>query len=517
MNVSATTVAPSQRFTKRTQDCPVCGGNRDDRRHRSERCWGYISEDGRWVRCTREEYGGALQPNDRGEYVHLLDGPCRCGETHRPGTRPALPKALPPPPKPQRGPFPATLDGAHLAATFDYHDATGHRLYTILRCEWPIEPGEAKPDKTFRQVRWLDEGTWAWGLGGTVRVLYHLCEMLAAAPHRTIFVVEGEKAANALIAQGLLATTCSEGAEKWQQVPSRHEVLRGRHVVILPDHDEKGRRHAQQVAADLAGVAASVRVLDLPDLPKQGDVVEWLNAGGTKYELFELAIGAPVWKPSTDPDPDSGGGKPGASTASTDGEDELALRREVRRLRQENTTLTDRLHREQETRTLAEQRVRNLEHEMAMIHQIMAVPNQNMGAPQKLAAIAVRAELSRVPRERAAAKVQVYRAAFAVRLGVSEQRAGALLKDLGELKVIDREVQHDFDDAQILISRGPKWDTPKDIAPERPGNAWGGDRRHICAACGSTNVYVKTDHVCHDCGHIEHIVDRPLNPPKTSP
>ena len=67
------------------------------------------------------------------------------------------------------------------------------------------------------------------------------------------------------------------------------EFLRGRHVFVLPDNDEAGRKHAQQVAQSLHGIAESVRIVELPGLPDKGDVSDWIAAGGTKDELKRLA------------------------------------------------------------------------------------------------------------------------------------------------------------------------------------------------------------------------------------
>jgi hypothetical protein len=65
--------------------------------------------------------------------------------------------------------------------------------------------------------------------------------------------------------------------------------------VILPDHDDVGRKHAEDVATSLDGIAASVKVLALADLPEKGDVSDRLDAGGTREQLEALAAEAPVW------------------------------------------------------------------------------------------------------------------------------------------------------------------------------------------------------------------------------
>ena len=58
-------------------------------------------------------------------------------------------------------------------------------------------------------------GGWAWNVKGVRRVLYRLPELLAR-PDETVYVVEGEKDADRLASLGLLATTNSGGAGKWQ-------------------------------------------------------------------------------------------------------------------------------------------------------------------------------------------------------------------------------------------------------------------------------------------------------------
>lgn len=65
----------------------------------------------------------------------------------------------------------------------------------------------------------------------------------------------------------------------------------------MPDNDDPGRGHAQDVARKLTGIAASIRILDLPGLPLKGDVSDWLAAGGTADELERLASSAPVFTP----------------------------------------------------------------------------------------------------------------------------------------------------------------------------------------------------------------------------
>jgi len=184
---------------------------------------------------------------------------------------------------PATRPRPATPQAVTETTTYDYVDESGVLLFQVVR----------SADKRFSQRRPDGSGGWSWNLGTTRRVLYRLPEVLSAPHDQALFVVEGEKDVNRLWAEGLPATTNPMGAGKWRDEYS--EALRGRYVVILPDHDEPGRQHAQQVARSLDGAAASVRVVALPGLPEKGDVSDWFDAGGTIDELKQLTASAPVY------------------------------------------------------------------------------------------------------------------------------------------------------------------------------------------------------------------------------
>lgn len=162
------------------------------------------------------------------------------------------------------------------AAVYDYCDENGEILFQVVR----------KPGHAFLQRRPDGAGGWVWNVRGVRQVPYRLPELLAAAEDELVFVVEGEKDADNLRALGFVATCNAGGATKWRACHA--EPLQGRDVVILPDNDDKGREHAEQVRASLAGVARSVRVLELPGLPHKGDVSDWIAAGGTRAGLLAL-------------------------------------------------------------------------------------------------------------------------------------------------------------------------------------------------------------------------------------
>jgi 5S rRNA maturation endonuclease (ribonuclease M5) len=191
---------------------------------------------------------------------------------------------------PARGSFSARRSGRP-EAIYPYRNAQGRVLFEVLRF----------PGKDFRQRRPDPSrpGAYVYNLDGVSRVPYRLPELLQADPLAVVFIVEGEKDAGNLSRLGEVATTNPEGSSNsklWDTAPFR-EPLRGRDVVILPDNDEPGRKHAERVARAIQGHARSVKVLNLPALPAKGDVSDWMDAGGTQAKLRDMVAATKPWKP----------------------------------------------------------------------------------------------------------------------------------------------------------------------------------------------------------------------------
>ena len=194
-----------------------------------------------------------------------------------------------------------------VVATYPYTDATGKLLFEVLRydpksfCQRrPAAPNETVTTAGGRELNARQDPRtgrgWMWSLEGGEPVLYHLPDVLRAAQSGgTVWVVEGEKDADALARLGLTATTAPMGAGKWRR--SYSEALRGADVVVLPDNDQAGQAHADAVARSLRGIARRVRLLALPGIPQKGDVSDWLAAGGTREALEALAADTPDWTP----------------------------------------------------------------------------------------------------------------------------------------------------------------------------------------------------------------------------
>ena len=184
------------------------------------------------------------------------------------------------------------------AGQWTYHDADGNPVAMVLRFNG------ADGSKEFRPVSLHDR---SWFLKGpaTPRPLYRLLDVAAAATNSvcemsrcdrdnigtrdaptvaTVYVCEGEKTADAARSLGLVAVTSMNGALSPDNTDWK--PLAGKYVVILPDHDEPGRKYAKAVAAILAKLSPSpvVKIVELPGLTDGDDLVEWIAAHGDAAE-----------------------------------------------------------------------------------------------------------------------------------------------------------------------------------------------------------------------------------------
>ncbi|SEP29534.1 DUF927 domain-containing protein [Trujillonella endophytica] len=200
----------------------------------------------------------------------------RRAAVHRPTVTPAAPAKTKKAESQQLG---------KVVAEYRYVDAAGELLYTVTR----FDP------KDFRQKRPDPEkpGRWRWNLDGVRRVPYRLPELTAAiAAGSVVHLVEGEKDADTLAGLGLAATAHAQGAKNWRAEYA--EFFAGAHVVVFPDNDGEGRAWADAACTDLVPVAASVRRVELPDLPPKGDVTDWLAGDRDIEDLERLVDEAPV-------------------------------------------------------------------------------------------------------------------------------------------------------------------------------------------------------------------------------
>ena len=173
-----------------------------------------------------------------------------------------------------------TPHGAAIAV-YDYVDERGDLLFQVLRTRGKQFP-QRRPDPT-------SKSGWRWKLDDVERVPYRLPQILSEARSEgVVYVVEGEKDADALARGGVVATCNPGGAGKWRRAYD-HWFAGLARVVVICDDDAAGHAHARLVARSLresldeAGCEVELR---RPAVGK--DVSDHLNAGLGVADLLTL-------------------------------------------------------------------------------------------------------------------------------------------------------------------------------------------------------------------------------------
>lgn len=193
-----------------------------------------------------------------------------------------FPDRDPPPPPQVNGVKP------ELVEWYDYADSDGAIVFRKERYEPGFTPDK---DKDFKLKKPDGKGGWIESIKGCERVLYNLPAVMRAAPKVPILLVEGEKAANYLAARGFVATCNFDGAGK-KPLKSYIECLSDRHVVLIPDNDEAGERHASKWLPELYGKVKSLHRLDLPNSGHKWGPDDWLDPqkGGHSVDEFKQLL-----------------------------------------------------------------------------------------------------------------------------------------------------------------------------------------------------------------------------------
>lgn len=172
-------------------------------------------------------------------------------------TRHAMAPAIKAQPIDELGPY---------TAKWDYHDQGGKLIAIVYRYDPP----------SGKEYRPWDVSARMWR-APTPRPLFNIP---AIGQAKQVVLVEGEKAACALMEQGIVATTAMNGA-KAPIDKTDWSPLQGRHVLIWPDKDAPGWAYAQGAAqACVHAGCTSVAILMPPEIkPEKWDAADAIDEG----------------------------------------------------------------------------------------------------------------------------------------------------------------------------------------------------------------------------------------------
>lgn len=163
---------------------------------------------------------------------------------------------------------------------YTYRDPDGKEAYCKIREKF------ADGHKKFSFLYTGPDGTVIYKKPKPCNNLYNLDRLTAAKKTETLYIVEGEKCADAMTNAGFLATSTNTGAESPNlSETDRKTVDKFTRRVIIPDNDGPGAEYGK------AWEARGAKVLPLPEIwpecPVKGDVADYLERGGDPKKIRE--------------------------------------------------------------------------------------------------------------------------------------------------------------------------------------------------------------------------------------
>lgn len=183
-------------------------------------------------------------------------------------------------------------------AHYAYRNTSGEIVGFVVR----YERGDKKDTIPFFKV-WTN-GNWRSGhVNSTGRLLYNLDKLYAAPPNTTIYVVEGEKCADAFNAQfnqhGFLAVTWPGGCRSVRKAD--WTPLANRRIVVWCDYDVPGLSAGRSILDFISFPVTSISFVDITNLGFSipgSDCVDWIITNpsattppaGTLYQLEDVVL-----------------------------------------------------------------------------------------------------------------------------------------------------------------------------------------------------------------------------------
>lgn len=178
-----------------------------------------------------------------------------------------------------------TVNGQYIAEKVRGYDSAGGRITS-----WRRQDGKG----SYIKGRVKDE-----------LYLYGLPDLKSLKAGDTVYIAEGEKDVETLRKYGLIAVSGPDGAGHGKFPQEAIKWFEQKNVVIFQDNDKVGKEFAQEEAAAVSKVAASVKLIDLqeiwPDIPEHADISDYLQRFGTEMmsKVKNLIDNTPLWESSS--------------------------------------------------------------------------------------------------------------------------------------------------------------------------------------------------------------------------
>lgn len=180
---------------------------------------------------------------------------------------------------------PRILPAEAIEAVYQYQDQKHHH-WTKVRISEPYRTNDQK----FIIAEGRPDGTWK-PISRPTGTGPHLYKLELLEPGLTpVWLTEGERDCDILLALGMPAVSVPNGASSWR---SEHaEMLGGLSVMIAADNDKAGSELIEAASSDLLRTCRNVRSVRWPvDAPVGYDISDHVEAGAKKPDFEDLWSG----------------------------------------------------------------------------------------------------------------------------------------------------------------------------------------------------------------------------------
>jgi len=178
-------------------------------------------------------------------------------------------------------------DGYSFVSEYIYYSLNGVEEYRVYRFERP------KGDGTYEKEIFPVVGNIV-GMQGKKQIPYGLHQFMLASPDSEIWICEGEKCADALIAampsSADLIVLGYRKASDFKTIPIE-ELFFQKEITIFEDNDETGSRNTREITENLKPIAKKIKVVKFADFSEKFDVADYLleKDWNSLLKLIEIA------------------------------------------------------------------------------------------------------------------------------------------------------------------------------------------------------------------------------------
>jgi len=189
-------------------------------------------------------------------------------------------------------------NGYSFVSEYIYYSLNGVEEYKVYRFERP------KGDGTFEKEI-FPAANGVVGMQGKKQIPYGMHQFMFASPESEIWICEGEKCADAIIASmpsnADIVVLGYRKPSDFKTIPIE-ELFSQKEIVIFQDNDETGRRNTIEITEILKPIAKKIKLVKFSDFPEKYDVADYLAEKDWNSLLQRIEISETIETPVSQTD-----------------------------------------------------------------------------------------------------------------------------------------------------------------------------------------------------------------------